>query len=87
MAKGQHFTRHQKGIVNRYYEHKDTIMLAKLGEIVSELYLCDSEAKAKRLWKSARTALENLKAPPAKIEQIVEARDVKGLAGLLQSLQ
>ncbi len=87
MARGQHLTRHQKGIVNRYYEHRDTIMLAKLGEAVSELYLCDSEAKAKRLWTSVETALKNLKVPAARADRIVASRDVKALANLLQELQ
>lgn len=87
MANGQHFTRHQKGIVNRYYEHRDTIMLSKLGEAVSELYLCESEAKAAKLWTSVETALKNLKVEPARAAKIVAARDVKGLAGLLQELQ
>ena len=87
MAKGQHLSRHQKGIVNRYYEHRDTIMLGKLGEAVSELYLCDSEAKAKKLWKSVETALTNLKVPPARAAKLIASRDVKGLAALLQEVQ
>ena len=59
MAKNQYLSPHQKGIVKRYYEHKGSIASQKLGEVVSELYLCESEKKANRLWKSARTALLN----------------------------
>lgn len=87
MAKGQHFTRHQKKIVDRYYEHRDTIMLSKLGEAVSELYLCESQAKAKKLWASVETAMKNLKVEPGRAGKIVAGRDVKGLAALLQELQ
>lgn len=84
MAKGQHLTKYQKGVVNRYYEHKDTIYATKLAEAVSELYLCDDPKKANRLWKAAETALGNLGVPKATIAKVVEQRDVKALAELAQ---
>ena len=37
MGNGQYFTPHQKGIVRRYYEHRDALMHQKLAEIVSDL--------------------------------------------------
>ena len=87
MAGGREYTGHQRKIINRYYEHRDTIMLEKLGEIVSELYLCANEKKATALWKSAATALKNLKVDPAWAEKIVSAKDVQGLAKLVQESQ
>lgn len=84
MAKGQHLTRYQQGIVNRYYEHKDTINATKLAETVSELYLCTDEKKAAKLWKTAELTLTNLGVPPAKIAPIVAKKDVKALAELAQ---
>jgi len=86
MAKGQWLTPHQKGIVRRYYEHKDHLMVQKLSEIVSELSVCEDEARAWRLWRSARTALRNAGAPAARAERIVGGRDLKGLACLVSEL-
>ena len=79
MAKGQHLSRYQKGIVNRYYEHQDTILLNRLSEIVSELYLAEGKA-ADRLWKRAATALEASKMETKRFAAVVEKRDVEGLA-------
>lgn len=84
MAKGQHLTKYQKGIVNRYYEHKESINATKVAETVSELYLCDDPKKAARLWKTAELALTNLGVPPAKIAPVVARKDVKALAELAQ---
>lgn len=86
MAKGQDLSRHQRGIVNRYYEHRDTIMSTKLAEIVSELYLATDDKKAEKLWKSAQTALANTKTDPKIIESIIKSRDIKKLAEVVSKL-
>jgi hypothetical protein len=87
VAKGQHFTAHQRKIIDRYYEHRDTIALNKLSEIVSDLYLCTSEKKAAGLWKSAATALKNAGANPVQSANVLQARDVQALARLVSELQ
>ena len=87
MAKGQFLNPHQKGIVKRYYEHKDDLMAQKLGETVSELFLAEAEGDAKkieRLWKGARIALANFGVKPARVEAIAGKRDLKALAELLE---
>ncbi len=84
MAKGQHLSKYQKGIVNRYYEHKDTINATKLAETVSEIYLADDPKKAARLWKTAELALTNLGVKPAQIAPIIANKDIKALAELAQ---
>lgn len=86
MAKGQFHTAYQKGIIKRYYENKDDINSQKLGEIVSNLYLEESEAKQKRLWSSAETALINMKVNPALVKKIVDDRDLGALAKLAEKL-
>lgn len=85
MAKGQHLSKYQQGIVSRYYEHKDEIMLAKLAELSAELYLAQGKS-ADKLWKSAETALANTGLPADKCARVVTARDVKGLAELVAAL-
>ncbi|MBL0921840.1 MAG: hypothetical protein IBJ10_06900 [Phycisphaerales bacterium] len=86
MAKGQHLSRYQQGIVNRYYDNKDTIVVTRLAEIVSDLALCDSEKKAAALWKRAETALAAVKADPVRSRTVLGAKDVKGLAALVGEL-
>ncbi len=83
MAKGDWLTPHQKGIVRRYYEHKDDLVHQKLSEIVSDLYLCADDKKAARLWKSVRTALVNAGVHEGQAERLVAARDLDGLARLV----
>lgn len=82
MAKGQHLSSYQKGIVNRYYEHHDTILINRLSEIVSELYLAQGKA-AEKLWARAEKALTASKLEPKKYAAVLEKKDVEGLAGLV----
>ena len=81
------FTPHQKKIINRYYEHRDDIALTRLGEIVTELYLAASEAKAKQLWKRAATALTALGVAKLVIDRVVAQGKVEVLAEHLRDLQ
>lgn len=86
MAKGQHLSRYQQGIVKRYYDQRDTIAGQKLGDLVSELYFCDSAKKSDRLWQQVKTAIAHTPATSAEIKHILETRDVKALAALLQRI-
>ncbi len=83
MAK-QQYTKHQLGIISNYYEHLDTIMLTKLQELVSELYLADTAKKRDRLWQRVSQAMDKLKIPPAIAEHIMAEKDVQILARNLQ---
>jgi len=83
MAKNE-YSEHQKAVISAYYGHLDTIMLQKLGELVSELYLADTDARRKRLWQRAHKAMVKLKVPPAIIDHIMEKADVEILAKNLQ---
>lgn len=80
-------TPHQKKIIERYYDQRDNIMLTKLQEIVTDLFLADSDAKRTRLWKRAEKALQNLKIAPAQIAQIIRSRNPETLARHLRSWQ
>ena len=80
------YTPYQKGIIKRYYEHKDTIALQALAEIISDLYLATSDAQKKRLWKRAASALEKLDLPKARTERILATQDLVALAKLLTDL-
>jgi hypothetical protein len=83
MAK-QDYTKYQQGIVSNYYGHLDTIMLAKLQELVSELYLADTDKKRGRLWQRVSQAMSKLQIPPALVEHIMGKKDIEVLARNLE---
>lgn len=74
------FTPHQRKIVERYYDHRDAIMIEKLSDLVTELYLAETEAKRDRLWKRVETAMKNLKVKDAVAAHILAGRNVEVLA-------
>ena len=74
------FTPHQKKIINRYYDNRDQIMLTRLQEIVTELYLADTEQKQNRLWKRAETAMKALKVPGSQIDHLLAQKKPEVLA-------
>ncbi len=86
MGKGRHYSSHQKGIIKRYYEHKDDILNQRLGEIVSELYLTQAPTKAARLWTRAHKALLDVGANKARVEKLVAERNLEALAGVVNEL-
>lgn len=86
MAGGRDYTRHQKGIINRYYEHRDTIASERLSELVSELYLAGTDAQRAKLWKRVETALGTAQADPARAQRVLASRDLKALAALVADI-
>lgn len=83
MTGGKGYTRHQQGIIKRHYETADARSIQRLQELVSEIYLCDSEKKADRLWERVRQCLGQIKARPEFIDSITTQRDVAQLAKLV----
>ncbi len=83
MAKSER-SKYQRQVISRYYDNLDTIMLQKLGELVTELYLADTPAEQDKLWQRAYKAVVKLKVPPAIIDHIMEKTDVEILAKNLQ---
>ncbi|HKQ47474.1 MAG TPA: hypothetical protein VJZ71_05355 [Phycisphaerae bacterium] len=74
----------QRKIIDRYYDNRDGIMLAKLGELVGELYLADADAKRAKLWDRVAKALKNLKVPEATAAHILKERRPELLASHLK---
>jgi len=71
---------HQKQIISGYYDNLDTIMLNKLGELVTELYLAETKAKEDKLWERAQKAMSRLGVRPGIIDHIMKRRDPQILA-------
>jgi hypothetical protein len=86
MAKKE-YSQYQKSVISGYYNNLDTIMLGKLGELVTELFLAETQAKRDRLWQRVYKAMVKLKVPPAIIDHIMEKQDVEILAKNLQDWQ
>jgi hypothetical protein len=75
---------YQSKVISGYYANLDAIMLQKLGELVTELYLADTDTARARLWQRVQKAMTKLKVAPAIIDHIMEKRDIQILAKNLQ---
>jgi hypothetical protein len=80
------YTRHQQGIIKRYYSNQDAIQLQKLGELVTELYLAEGKKRAK-VWASVVHAMQKLGVPQSRIDHLVKQDDPKLVAKLVTELQ
>ena len=78
------YSGYQQDVISRYYENLDTIMLGKLQEIVTDLYLAETEAKEERLWQRVDKAMQKLKIKPNIYEHIMSKRNVTILAKNLE---
>lgn len=87
MAGGREYTGGQRKIIKRHYETMEPRSVQRLQEVVSELYLADSEAAQKRLWKSVETALKNLKIDDARSRKVLAERDLEGLAAMVGEMK
>ena len=76
---------YQERAIRNYYENKDAIMIQRLGDLLTDLYLAEGKARV-RLWKRATTALEKLEVPPKQIQRIVQSDNPTLLANLLKQL-
>ena len=79
MAKSE-LSNYQQKVISNYYENLDAIMLTKLQEIVTDLYLAETKAKSDRLWDRAQKAMTKLKIKPNIMKHIMDKRDVMILA-------
>ena len=79
MAK-QEYSNYQKKVIQNYYQHKDTIVLTRLQELVTDLYLSETPAKTKRLWQQVEKALDKMKLKSAIKSRILEKQSVELLA-------
>jgi hypothetical protein len=76
------FTKHQQGIIKRFYEHRDTLALQRLAEIVSDLYVETSEAKIARQWAAAHKQMLAAGVHAHAAGTILAERDLGALARL-----
>ncbi len=82
MAKRSNY---QDRVIRNYYQNRDEIMLQRLGELVTDLYLAEG-AKQTRLWKRVAEILEKLKIPQDQIQHLVRSENPALVANLLKKL-
>jgi site-specific recombinase XerD len=80
MAGGREYSAYQKKLIDRYYENRDSIMLAKLQELASELFLAESDKKRERLWERVEKAMKQLKVKESIAAHVLAKRDPAILA-------
>ncbi len=76
---------YQDRVIRNYYQNRDEIMLQRLGELVTELFLAEGKAKS-RLWKRAGEVLAKLKIPSDQIQHLVRSDNPTLLANTLKTL-
>jgi hypothetical protein len=81
----ENYSKHQQGIIKRYYENIDQIAWQKLSDLVGDLYLATGK-KRDKLWDTAAKHMEKLEVPKDRIANIVEKRDLELLAKLVKEL-
>jgi hypothetical protein len=79
------YTRHQQGIIKRYYRNLDKIQLQRLSELVTELYLAEGKKKDK-LWESAVGAMKKIGVPEQRINHLLSRKDPALVAALVKEL-
>jgi hypothetical protein len=78
-------SKHQQTVIRNYYRNLNTLLLQRLGEQVTDLYLAHGKARA-RLWGRIRANLLKLEVPAARVEHVVASDDPELLARLLKEL-
>ena len=76
---------YQDRIIRNYYQNHDEIMLQRLGDLVTDLYLAEGNARA-RLWKRVAEILDKLKVPQSQIQHLVDSDDPAKVANTLKTL-
>jgi hypothetical protein len=79
------YTKHQQGIIKRYYQNIDQITWQKLSDLVGDLYLAQGK-KRDKLWQTAAKHMEKLEVPKDRIANILEKKDPEMLARLVKEL-
>jgi len=78
-------SKYQQRAIKNYYDNRDAIMVQRLGELLSDLYLAEGKARA-RIWQRAAAALEKLKIPADQIDHLVASDNPTLLAKVYQQM-
>ncbi len=76
---------YQDRVIRNYYRNRDEIMLQRLGELVTDLYLAEGNARVK-LWKRVAEALTKLEVPKDQVQHLVQSDNPALVANVLKKL-
>lgn len=82
----RNYTPHQQKIIKRYYDNQDVLGLARLAELVGDLYLAEGKKKDK-LWAAAEAAMQKLQVPASRIEHLLKQKNPALVAQLVKELE
>ncbi len=78
---------HQKKIIKRYYDNRDDIDKERLSEMVTNLYLADTEKQKTRIWQRAEETMLRLGVPENRVAHVMQGQDPAVLAEVVSDLQ
>jgi hypothetical protein len=76
---------YQDRIIKNYYQNQEAILLQRLGDLVTDLFLAEGKARV-RLWTRVATSLQKLQLPPERIEHLVKSDNPTLLAEAIKEL-
>ncbi|RKY23498.1 MAG: hypothetical protein DRP79_09115 [Planctomycetota bacterium] len=80
------YSPHQQRIIKNYYENLENIQNQKLGELIADVYLAETDKKKASLWKRVEKVLTHLKVHPKTVAYIVKNRDIETLSEIASEL-
>jgi hypothetical protein len=80
------YTSHQRKIISRFYDNRETMDEQKLAELCTNLFLASGK-KRQNFWETARDAMTRLGVPPERVEHVVKSDDPALLAVVVEELQ
>ncbi len=80
------YSRHQRKVIQRYYDNREQIDEQRLSELVTSLFLATPKQAIKR-WETAEDLMRRLEVPESRIANIMQKKDVAILATVVEDLQ
>jgi len=78
-------TPYQDRIIRRYYQNQDQILIQRLGDLVTDLYLAEGKNRV-RLWKRTAETLAKLKVPNDRVQHVCQSDNPALVAEVLKDL-
>ncbi|MCY2937016.1 MAG: hypothetical protein NTV55_01475 [Planctomycetota bacterium] len=80
------FSRHQQGIIKRFYQNQEAVSLQRVAELVGDLYLAEGKKRLK-IWDQVEVALAKVGLPADQIAHLRKLDRADVLAETVQRLE
>lgn len=81
----EHRSPHQDRIIRNYYKNLDLILVQRLGDLVTDLFLAEGPKRVK-VWKRVAEILAKLNIPESRIQHLQKSDNPTLVANLLKEL-